>query len=76
MEEDSNWQFDALHISISSFCEYFVLSCLNIVDDGCLEEGNFQIEALPIDDGVEGSSELIELNGVMPYINYFSSLIP
>lgn len=52
MEEDSNWKFNALHISISSFCEYFILSCLNIIDDGGLEERNLQVEAFSVDGGI------------------------
>ncbi len=43
MEEHADRNSDGLHIAIGSFAFYLSLSGLNIVDDGVLDDGEFEI---------------------------------
>lgn len=56
MEQDTDRESNTLHISVCSLSKDLVLSGLDIVNDGGLEEGKFEIVAFPVDDGIEGSS--------------------
>ncbi len=69
MEQYSHWQFDALHISVGSFCENLVFSGLYVVDDGLFEEWNFEIEAFSVDFWGKWAGEFIELDGIVSYID-------
>jgi hypothetical protein len=69
MEEHSDWKFNALHISVSSLCEDFILSGLHVVDNWLFYERDFEVEAFPIDLWWEWAGEFVKLDGVMPNID-------
>jgi hypothetical protein len=69
MEEHSNGKFDVLHISIGSLGEDLVLSSLDVVDDGLLNEGDLEVEALAVDLWGEAAGEFIELDGIVTHVD-------
>jgi len=76
MEEHSDWKFDALHISVRSLCEDFILSGLHVVDNGLFYERDFEVEALPVDLWWEWAREFVELDGVMTDIDCIMNVLP
>lgn len=69
MEKNAYRELDTLHVSVSRLCENFILSGLNIVDDGLLDDGDLEIETLSIEGGREGTGKLVELDGVVADVN-------
>lgn len=69
MKQNTNRQSNTLHISVSCLCKDLILSGLDIVDDGSLEEGKFEVIALSIDDGIERSCQFVELDSIVSNIN-------
>lgn len=69
MEKDPNCKLNALHISVSSLCEDFILSSLNVEDDLLLDDGNLEIESFLVSDRAESSPNLIEFDGIVADIN-------
>ena len=68
MEQDSDGESNHLHVSVRGFSFYLILSSLDIVDDGIFDEGELEIEALPVSLGGE-SEKLVEFDGIVSDIN-------
>lgn len=69
MEKNAHRELDTLHVPVSRLCKNLILSGLNIVDDGLLDDGDLEIETLSIKGGGEGTGKLVELDGVVTDVN-------
>lgn len=59
---------DVLHVSIGSLAPDFLLTRLDIVDDGLLQDGDLEVVALTVD--LRGQPrQFIELDGIVPDVN-------
>ena len=69
MEEDSDWQNDILHFSISSFGFDLFLSGLDIVDNVFFNHWPLEVVSFAV--YLRGKSEdFIEFDGIVTHINY------
>jgi hypothetical protein len=65
-----------LHVSVGSLCKNLVFSGLHIVDDGCFNEGDLEVETFAVDDWGEGAREFVELDCVVADINWIGARVP
>ena len=75
VEENSDGKLDALHVPVGSLGEDLVFTGLHVVDDGSLDEGDFEVITLAVDLWTQ-TEEFIELDGVVTDIDCITSKVP
>jgi hypothetical protein len=75
VEENSDGELDTLHVPVGSLSEDLVFAGLDVVDDGGLDEGDFEVVTLAVDLRTQ-SEEFIELDGVVTDIDCIATLVP
>ncbi len=55
MEKNFDRELNQLHVSVGSFCTYFIFSGLYVENDGCLNKGEFEIVPLSVSIGSQST---------------------